>query len=335
MKSKHIAIIQARMGSTRFPGKSMVKIVNKPLIWHIVHRLKKSEKLSKIYLATSVSPENDILERYVSKLGVEVIRGSEENVFSRFESIYKQARPRTITRVCGDCPLIDPKFIDRKINIIEVDRVDHVVANEKKSIHQGINIVSANLFNQLLPFRDNAIIKEHVLSFEHLNLKLIKKGSIILKWREYESDIRLSVDTPSDLSFVKTLYKVCKAKAGELSTREIVKQLKITPQLSSINKHVYQKRCRKNNKCFFLYDEKSGSKMFDLARQYIENEGIGVRFLIEKNIKNKSEFDKRGVGILSYGNKEELINIIRGGIKEFIIAEKLPENAVRSEIKHS
>lgn len=333
MKSKHIAIIQARMGSTRFPGKSMVKIVNKPLIWHIVHRLKKSEKLSKIYLATSVSPENDILERYVSKLGVEVIRGSEENVFSRFESIYKQARPRTITRVCGDCPLIDPKFIDRIINIIEVERVDHVVANEKKSIHQGINIVSANLFNQLLPFRDNAIIKEHVLSFEHLNLKPIKKGSIILKRREYESDIRLSVDTPSDLSFVKTLYKVCKAKAGELSTREIVKQLKITPQLSSINKHVYQKTVQeKTTNVYFLYDEESGSKMFDLARHYIENEGIGVRFLIEKNIKNKSEFDKKGVGILSYGNKEELINIIRGGIKEFIIAEKLPERML-SEVK--
>ena len=88
----------------------------------------------------------------------------------------------------------------------------------------------------------------------------------------------------------------------------------------------------KTTNVYFLYDEKSGSKMFDLARQYIENEGIGVRFLIEKNIKNKSEFDKKGVGILSYGNKEELINIIRGGINEFIIAEKLPKRML-SEVK--
>ena len=88
MENKNIAIIQARMGSTRFPGKSIATIAGKPLIWHIIYRLRQSRKLSKIYLATSVASENDVLEKYVASLGVEVIRGSEENVFSRFESIF-------------------------------------------------------------------------------------------------------------------------------------------------------------------------------------------------------------------------------------------------------
>ncbi|MEC8287818.1 MAG: NTP transferase domain-containing protein, partial [Pseudomonadota bacterium] len=142
MENKNIAIIQARMGSTRFPGKSIAIIAGKPLIWHIIYRLRQSRKLSKIYLATSVASENDVLEKYVASLGVEVIRGSEENVFSRFESIFKVTNPETITRVCGDCPLIDATRVDRVLDIIKDEGVDYVKSDIPKSIYQGVDIIS-------------------------------------------------------------------------------------------------------------------------------------------------------------------------------------------------
>ena len=103
----------------------------------------KSVKLSKIYLATSIFPENDYIRKVCEKFGVKVLRGSGENVFSRFEKIVKLENPSTIVRICGDCPLIDVTFIDRVLHIIEEEKVDYVVGEEGKSIHQGLDIVRA------------------------------------------------------------------------------------------------------------------------------------------------------------------------------------------------
>lgn len=326
MENKNIAIIQARMGSTRFPGKSMIKISNKPLIWHVIHRLKQSKKISKVYLATSVSPENDVLETYASKLGAEVFRGSEENVFSRFESIIQKTKPSTITRVCGDCPLIDVSYIDRVIDVIEQECVDYVKADKDKSIHQGIDIVSINLFNKILPFKEDPIIKEHVFSFNNLQLNSIKIGSILLEDYEYGIDARLSIDTPSDLKFMRMLYSNCNAKAGKLDPNDFVQEIKNNPQLTRINCHVHQKTAdQKTSRINFLYTEKLASSMFTLARQYVEYDGIGVRFIVKKNMKKKLIFKNNGIGVLNYRNERELKDIIKTRTSEFLIGEFLPK----------
>ena len=82
MSREHIAVIQGRMGSSRFPGKTMAKIAGKPLIWHIIHRLRKSNQLTKIIIATSVLKENDVLEEFAKRQRIPIIRGDEHNVFS-------------------------------------------------------------------------------------------------------------------------------------------------------------------------------------------------------------------------------------------------------------
>ena len=329
MENKNIAVIQARMGSTRFPGKSIATIAGKPLIWHIIYRLRQSRKLSKIYLATSVANENDVLEKYVASLGVEVIRGSEENVFSRFESIFKVTNPETITRVCGDCPLIDATFIDRVLDIIQEEGVDYVKSDIPKSINQGVDIVSKRLFNQLLLHKDDPIIKEHVFSFSNLKFIQIKIGIIRLGGYECDSKIRLSVDTKSDLTFIRTLYKECNALAGTLSLKEIVKKTKENPSLKTINSHVHQKAPeQKTKKVFFLYNKKSNSSMLKLARKYVESEGMGVRFLVEKNEILDEKIDNNGFGVLRYSTKSELSKIIESSSIDFLIAEDLEEKFV-------
>jgi len=332
MENKNIAIIQARMGSTRFPGKSLIKIAYKPLIWHVIYRLKQSKKISKFYLATSVSPENDDLEAYASMLGAEVFRGSEENVFSRFENIILRTKPSTITRVCGDCPLIDISFIDRVIDIIEQEGVDYVKADKEKSIHQGIDIVSINLFNKILPFKEDPRIKEHVFNFKDLKLKSVKFGFISLEDHEYGIDARLSIDTPSDLKFMRKLYRNCNASAGKLTSNEYVKEIKNNPKLTNINSHVYQKTAdQKTSRVNFLYAEKLGLRMFTLARQYVEYEGIGVRFIVKKDLKkliSPNDF----IGVLDYRNERELKDIIQTRSSDFLIGELLP-NKTLSKMK--
>ena len=327
MENKNIAIIQARMGSTRFPGKSLATIAGKPIIWHIIYRLRQSRKVSKIYLATSVASENDVLEKYVSSLGVEVFRGSEENVFSRFESIFKLTNPTTITRVCGDCPLIEATFIDRVLEIIQDEGVDYVKSNIPKSIYQGVDVVSKRLFNQLLQYKDDPIIKEHVFSFSNLKLNQVKIGIIRLGDYECESNIRLSVDTKSDLTFIRMLYEECKAPAGRLSLKKIVKKIIENPHLKTINSHIYQKAPeQKTKKAFFLYNKKLSNSMLKLARHYIENEGVGVRFLVKKNDTLDEKIANNGIGVLRYSNKSELCKILESSSIDFLVAEDIAEN---------
>ena len=333
MKNKHIGIIQARMGSTRLPQKSMADIAGKPLIWHIIYRLKKSVKLSKIYLATSISPENDILEKYVKKFGVKVFRGSEENVFSRFEKIVKVENPSTIVRICGDCPLIDVTFIDRVLHIIEEEKVDYVVGQEgKKSIHQGLDIVSSHLFKQLLKHKENPMLKEHVLNFRNLQLDSLKKGIIQLKEYEQETIGRLSIDTQSDLNFLRKLYEVSQVEAGKMSSLQIFKEFRRNPSLLKINSHVYQKSVRKNIDNFFYLQEDLGPSMLELARQYVEEKGLGVRFAVKREYLRNSRFENDGFGVVTYRNFNELKKIIDNNSKGFIISGKLPER-IRSDLK--
>ena len=152
---EHIAVIQARMGSTRFSGKTMASIAGRPLLWHIIERLKRSVYLTKIVLATSRAKENDILEDLSSKQKIFVIRGDEHDVLSRFELAFKVYKPSTITRICGDCPLVEPSFIDRSIEQIVQQDVDYLQADCSEVIHQGIETISNFCFKRNLSFKNS------------------------------------------------------------------------------------------------------------------------------------------------------------------------------------
>src|SRR5215813_2608178 len=102
-----VAIVQARMGSTRLPGKVMKLIAGKPLLWHVVHRLKRCRTLDAIAIATSTNPRDDAIESFGREEGIEVIRGSEDNVLERFALAAKETNADIIVRVSSDAPFID------------------------------------------------------------------------------------------------------------------------------------------------------------------------------------------------------------------------------------
>ena len=110
-----LGIVQARMNSTRFPGKVLKKINGKPLIEILFHRLSRSEKIDKVILATSDSKENDRLAETVTKLGFDVFRGSEDDVLDRYYQAAKVYKPQVVVRITGDCPIIDPEVVDKVI----------------------------------------------------------------------------------------------------------------------------------------------------------------------------------------------------------------------------
>jgi spore coat polysaccharide biosynthesis protein SpsF len=125
MKKKTVAVIQARMGSTRLPGKVLMPIVGQPVLWHIIGRLKAVGSVDDIVLATSVRQQDDSIEIFCKKEQVTCFRGSEHDVLDRFYRAAAAARADTVIRITGDCPLIDPNLIGRLIEFKEQNQLDY------------------------------------------------------------------------------------------------------------------------------------------------------------------------------------------------------------------
>ena len=119
-----IAIVQARVGSTRLPGKVVKSVVGKSIIELLLTRLSKSKKLNEIIVATSKATQNDELQSLVESLGFKCTRGSEDDVLSRYYESAKLVGADIIVRITGDCPLVDSSLVDKAIQEYKKSNVD-------------------------------------------------------------------------------------------------------------------------------------------------------------------------------------------------------------------
>ncbi|MGL5694232.1 MAG: cytidylyltransferase domain-containing protein, partial [Peptostreptococcaceae bacterium] len=113
---KIIAIIQARMGSSRLPKKVMKNLIDKTVLNHVVSRVKMSKKIDKVIVATTTNDEDDVIIEECKKIGVNYFRGSQDDVLSRYFLVSQKEKADIVIRITSDCPLIDPIIIDKMIN---------------------------------------------------------------------------------------------------------------------------------------------------------------------------------------------------------------------------
>jgi glutamate-1-semialdehyde 2,1-aminomutase len=121
---KIVAVVQARLGSTRLPNKVLAPIGDVPLIEFLLSRLSKSERISQIVLATSTSQVNDQLAVVVQNLGYQVIRGSENDVLQRYVDAAHATDADVVIRITGDCPFVDPRLIDEMLEDFVSSNID-------------------------------------------------------------------------------------------------------------------------------------------------------------------------------------------------------------------
>ena len=124
-----LAIIQARSDSKRFPKKVLKKVYGNPLIYHVITRVLKSKKISKVIVATSKNKSDDELVKYLKKIKIKFYRGSLDNVAERFVKAAETQKTNFFLRVNGDSPLIDPKLIDHVISIFKKNMNNDIVTN--------------------------------------------------------------------------------------------------------------------------------------------------------------------------------------------------------------
>jgi len=242
-KFKIGAIIQARMTSTRLPGKVLMDIEGKPMLWHVVNRLKFSEKLDDIILAIPNTKKNNILEKFAKDNKVKYFRGSEEDVLSRYYKTAKKFKCDLIVRITSDCPLIDPQIVDLVIEKHLKLNADYTSNTLKRTFPRGLDVEVFN-FKVLKKAQKEAkedYQREHVTPYIYKNPEIFKIQNIKAERRLRYLEIRLTVDTKKDLRLIREIYKRLYKPKKIFYTEEIINLLNNHKELVRINEKVRQK----------------------------------------------------------------------------------------------
>ena len=203
---KVVALVQARMGSTRLPNKVMKKIVDRPLIQLLLDRLSKSKEIDEIIVASSTNSNNDKLDKFVSGLGYVCSRGSENDVLNRFYQAAKESCADVIVRITGDCPLVDPDLVDQVIQKYKSTMVDYVSNTSPPTFPDGLDIevFSFTALSKAQNETTSNFDREHVTPYLK-NPNFFAQASV--SYTKNLSSLRWTVDEPSDLSVVTSVFE--------------------------------------------------------------------------------------------------------------------------------
>ena len=240
---KIVVIIQARMTSTRLPKKIMLDLCGKPLLWHVVERVMQAKLIDDIVLAIPDSSSNDQLESFMKQFDWKVFRGSEDDVLARYYHAATQFKADVIVRITSDCPLVDPKIIDKTIKQHVRDRNDYTAVGIEGGFPRGLDVEVFN-FKSLEIAYSKAVDRserEHVTLFIYQNPKLFKINFIEASGALRRPDIRLTVDTEEDLLLIRKIYSALHNYGNHFTTEDVLAIIDSDPYLQSINKHIVQK----------------------------------------------------------------------------------------------
>ncbi len=226
-------ILQARIGSTRFPGKVMKLINSEPLIFHVINQVSYSKYAKNIVIATTKNKEDDIIEEYTSKNKIRIFRGSELDCLDRYYECAKLYGFKIIVRITCDNPLIDPTLIDDAIDVFVNNQYDYVTNCKPRTYPQGteVEVFSFSALENAWKNSKKPSEKEHVTPYFYNNQDKFQIFNI-----ENDSDLsryRWTVDGEKDLEFVKIIYS--KIKKSPILMKDILQLLIDEPNLIKIN----------------------------------------------------------------------------------------------------
>ena len=227
-------ILQARMGSTRFPGKILENLDKKNTVLDfVIRQLQSSELLDKIIIATTVLKRDDIIEKISKDHGLDYFRGSENDVLDRYYQCAKKFSVDTIVRVSSDDPLIDPKILDKGIQIFNSKFFDVLTTNQPHTFPYGLDFEIIN-FSSLEKISKEAKLpseREHVSTFFYTNEKDFQ--IFHYKYKKNVAHIRCSLDHSEDLIFLREL--VSRIKNRPILLDDILSIVENDPELVATN----------------------------------------------------------------------------------------------------
>mgnify|MGYP000069994851 CR=1 FL=1 len=255
---KVVALVQARMGSTRLPGKVLRPIVGKPMIELLLTRLSKSKEIDEIVVATSNKNRDDQLQLSVKSLGYKCTRGSEKDVLDRFYQSAKFLKADVIIRITGDCPLMDPMLVDQCVRRFKQEQVDYFSNASPMTYPDGLDIevMTFDSIKRANRVASSEFDREHVTPYIR-NSDDFSKGS--MSYTEDLSSQRWSIDEPEDLIVISNVFKHF-APDIFFDWQDVLELKDRNPELFMANKNI------KNNEGATM---STGQKLYKRAKKVI------------------------------------------------------------------
>ena len=231
-----VAIVQARMGSTRFPNKVMRTILGRPMIELLFERLSAAQHIDQIVVATSEDARNDPLVRHVESLGYRVTRGSETDVLDRYYQAAKPFYPESVVRVTGDCPLIDPVLVDAVIDHFQQQCVDYLSNTAPATLADGLDteVFTFAALEQAACYATQPHEREHVTPY------IRESGHFATA--NYANPVdcsggRWTVDEPEDFEVIRGVFEHFHPRV-DFSWEEVYTLSQQAPELFAANRHL-------------------------------------------------------------------------------------------------
>jgi spore coat polysaccharide biosynthesis protein SpsF len=233
-----VAILQARMGSSRLPGKVLVDIGGMTMLARAVRQLRAASRIDEVCVATTTAAGDDPVAEAARRLDVDVHRGSEHDVLERYRDAARACEAEVIVRVTADCPLLDPAVIDRVVGALG-DDVDYASNTHERSYPRGLDVeaLHRDTLERIARLATSTAAREHVTAFVLEQPALFRVRQV--RAERDDSDLRWTVDTDEDLAVVRELVEL----TGDVPYEERVAAVRARPLLAS-NAHVVQKPWR-------------------------------------------------------------------------------------------
>ena len=230
-------IIQARMSSTRLPGKVMKMVNSKPILYHITNQLSYSKFLKKIVVATSVNIDDNIIEDYTKKIGISCFRGKLYDVLDRHYQCAKKFSLDPIIRIPSDKPLIDPYILDeviKKFNSNQYDYVSNFVYPLQYNVGTEVEVFSFKALENAWKIAQKPFEREHLFPYFH-NYKNKFKIHFVSNLKDL-TNLRYTLDRIEDLKLIRKIFSSIKKRP--VLKNDILKLFSEKPELFNINKNL-------------------------------------------------------------------------------------------------
>ena len=243
MKDRVVLIIQARMGSTRLPGKSMMDLAGAPLVGRVLERVKRCKCLDDIVLATTTNSDDDSLVKFANNEGIQSYRGSEDDVMGRVIGAAESVDADLIVEITGDCPIIDPSIVEQTIQTYINNNSDYVSNAHIRSYPDGmdVQVFSLNVLKKSSEMTNNVLDHEHVTLHIRNHPELFSHLHLVAPPELWWPELGLTLDEISDFELLKNIIEYFGESNHLFSCYEAIKLLRDKPDWVAINQKVVRK----------------------------------------------------------------------------------------------
>lgn len=240
---KIVVIIEARMGSSRLPGKVLFPLIEKPVLQHIIERINRSKYIDEIVVATTENVLDDKIVEFCLNFDYKYYRGSEDDVLLRVLNTAKSAQADIIVEICGDCPVIDWRHIDKSIELYFSGDYDYISNDVEKTFPIGlrVQVYPVSILERINQLTDSEADHEHVTLYIYSNPNKFK----ILNWCAegdmIHPELEITLDTAEDYELIKFLFNQLYPNDNDFTALDVVKLFLNNPEINNYTKDVKRK----------------------------------------------------------------------------------------------